>query len=98
MSKPVKFGRQVAQQPPFCINDVSFSSLPLSLAEEKSLARAGLATAEDETALMDGLLTVLVDILDARQDGKTQKIDVDWLLDNLTARDLEGVVEHLRQA
>lgn len=97
MNKTIKFGRQIAQQPPFFINDISFSSLPLSLAEEKSLALAGLATAEDETALMDGLLSVLVDILNARQESKGEPIDVEWLLNNLAAKDLEGIVEHLRQ-
>lgn len=97
MTQPLKFGRQPTDLASFWISDQEFSSQPLSLAEEKALAKAGAAMAEDEAELMDGLLSALADILNRRSKSET-KIDVAWLLDNLSAKDLEGVVEHLRNA
>lgn len=98
MTQPLKFGRQKTGQAPFWISDLEFSSQPLSLAEEKALAKAGAADADDEGELMDGLLTTLAEILNRRAADQDNRVDVLWLLDNLSARDLEGVVEHLRQA
>lgn len=89
---PVKFGRQTVQRPPFSINELEFASTPLSLAEERRLAAAG--TSEDEAQLMDALLAVLTDILNARSDD--DEVDAAWLMDNLTSSDLEGIVDYLR--
>lgn len=91
MTAPVRFGRQTTQRPPFQINDLSFSSLPLSLAEEKLLAGAGAG----ETEVMDALVGALATILTARaEEGAT--VDGAWLMENLTPGDLEGIVEYLR--
>ena len=97
MTKPLKFGRQTTSQDHFWISDLEFSSQPLSLAEEKALAKAGTAVAEDEAELMDGLLSTLAEILNRRA-TKGDEVDVPWLLDNLSAKDLEGVVDHLRNS
>ncbi|AZI42868.1 hypothetical protein EHF33_08990 [Deinococcus psychrotolerans] len=90
--RPVKFGRQAVSRPPFAINDLTFSSLPLSLAEEKELAGAG-AVAGD--GVIDALLEVLGKILNTRA-SEDNTVSLTWLLDNLTPSDLEGIVEHLR--
>ena len=91
MTQPVKFGRQVVQRPPFQINDLTFSSLPLSLAEEKRLAEVG----EGEDEVMEALLEVLAEILNARAEGEGTVNSV-WLMENLAPNDLEGIVEYLR--
>lgn len=97
MTKPIKFGRHTVKHQSFFINDMEFSSMPLSLAEENALARADAEAGEDEVALVKYLLSALVNILNARKDAEANEVSVDWLLDNLTALDLEGIIEHLRQ-
>lgn len=97
MANPVKFGRKVARHPSFFINELEFSSLPLSLAEENLLAQAGASTDEDEAVLMDAMLTALATLLNDRRSKGVQEVDTGWLLENLTPRDLEGIIEHLRQ-
>lgn len=97
MANPMKFGRKVKKHPSFFINELEFSSLPLSLAEEKLLAQTGQNPEEDEVAFMDGMLGSLAVILNARRVDDKQEVDSEWLLENLSPRDLEGIVEHLRQ-
>ncbi|GAA5514349.1 hypothetical protein Dcar01_03104 [Deinococcus carri] len=92
MTPTVKFGQQVSQRPDFEINDLRFASVPLSLAEERRLAEAG--SAQDEEDLIGGLLETLAAILNPRARG--EEVDADWLLQNLTPGDLEGIVEYLR--
>ncbi|GGN36653.1 hypothetical protein [Deinococcus daejeonensis] len=92
MTQTIKFGRQAVRRPAFSINDLSFSSLPLSLAEEQRLAGAGEGVPED--AVMSGVLGVLVEVLNARAEGEL--VDAGWLMENLTPSDLEGIVAHLR--
>ncbi|MBZ9714861.1 hypothetical protein [Deinococcus multiflagellatus] len=93
MTQTIKFGRQATQRPPFEINGLSFSSLPLSLAEERDLASAG-QDAESDDAVMDALLEKLADLLNTRAQG--QPVTVAWLMEHLTPGDLEGIVAHLR--
>lgn len=99
MTKPVQFGRHTRKHPSFFINELEFSAVPLSLAEEKLLAQAGQETQEgtDETAMMDTMLRSLAVILNARGTTGQQEVDTEWLLENLSPRDLEGIVEYLRQ-
>ena len=92
MTQTIKFGRQAIRRPAFSINELSFSSLPLSLAEEQRLAGAWEGVAED--AVMTGVLGVLVEVLNARAEGEL--VDAAWLMENLTPSDLEGIVSHLR--
>lgn len=92
MTQTITFGRQAVQRPPFSINDLSFSSLPLSLAEEQRLAAAGDSAPED--TLISGVLGALVEILNARAEGEL--VDAAWLMENLTPSDLEGILSHLR--
>ncbi|WP_291431951.1 hypothetical protein [Deinococcus sp.] len=95
MTEPMQFGRQAVKRPPFEISGVRFSSLPLSLAEEKRLAGAGAgADATSDDAAMDALLGVLAELLNARTQGES--VGADWLMENLTAGDLEGIVSYLR--
>ncbi|GAA5437116.1 MULTISPECIES: hypothetical protein [Deinococcus] len=93
MTEPMQFGRQAVKRPPFEISGISFSSLPLSLAEEKRLAGAG-ADATTDDAAMDALLGILAELLNARTQGES--VGADWLMENLTAGDLEGIVSYLR--
>lgn len=93
MTEPMQFGRQAVKRPPFEISGVRFSSLPLSLAEEKRLAGAG-ADATTDDAAMDALLGILAELLNARTQGES--VGADWLMENLTAGDLEGIVSYLR--
>ena len=93
MTEPMQFGRQAVKRPPFEISGVRFSSLPLSLAEEKRLAGAG-ADATSDDAAMDALLGILAELLNARTQGES--VGADWLMENLTAGDLEGIVSYLR--
>lgn len=90
--KALKFGRQAVRRSPFTINDLEFSSLPLSLAEERQLADAGAA---GDDAMIDALVEALSNILNTRaaDDGS---VDTAWLMENLTPNDLEGIVDHLR--
>ncbi|MBZ9753039.1 hypothetical protein K7W42_19560 [Deinococcus sp. HMF7604] len=89
----IQFGRQAVQRPPFDINGLTFSSVPLSLAEERQLASAG-QDAETDDAVMDALLNVLTELLNTRAQG--EMVTTDWLMENLTPADLEGIVAHLR--
>jgi len=93
MTEPIQFGRQAVKRPPFEISGIRFSSLPLSLAEEKRLAGAG-ADATTDDAAMDALLGILSELLNARTQGES--VGADWLMENLTAGDLEGIVSYLR--
>lgn len=93
MTEPMQFGRQAVKRPPFEISGIRFSSLPLSLAEEKRLAGAG-ADATTDDAAMDALLGILAELLNARMQGES--VGADWLMENLTAGDLEGIVSYLR--
>ena len=93
MTEPMQFGRQAVKRPPFEISGIRFSSLPLSLAEEKRLAGAG-ADATTDDAAMDALLGILAELLNARTQGES--VGADWLMENLTAGDLEGIVSYLR--
>lgn len=86
MTQTIKFGRQAVRRPAFSINELSFSSLPLSLAEEQRLAEAGEGVPED--AVMSRVLGVLVEVLNARAEGEL--VDAGWLMENLTPSDLEG--------
>lgn len=95
MSKPIKFGRQAAQRPAFEINDLSFASTPLSLAEEQQLSQAG-NTDDDDASVIGALVGVLADLLNARKGAGQQSVDAEWLMDNLAPSDLEGIIEHLR--
>lgn len=93
MTESMQFGRQAVKRPPFEISGIRFSSLPLSLAEEKRLAGAG-ADATSDDAAMDALLGILAELLNARTQGES--VGADWLMENLTAGDLEGIVSYLR--
>lgn len=92
MSETVKFGRQAVQRPPFQINELTFASTPLSLAEEQQLA----ATGESGDEVLDALLDVLAHILNQRVSEKGATVNADWLKENLAPDDLEGIVEFLR--
>ena len=96
MTTPMKFGRQATVRPPFQINDRTFASTPLSLAEEKALATAGADPAIVETELIEAMVGVLSGLLNARAEVRVEPVTTEWLMDNLTPSDLEGIVEYLR--
>ncbi|WP_221089472.1 hypothetical protein [Deinococcus aquaedulcis] len=88
----VKFGRHLNEKPPFAINDLTFSGLPLSLAEERRLAAAG--DDAPETELMNAVLGALAEVLNARAQGR--HVDAGWLTENLAPADVEGILDYLR--
>lgn len=88
----VKFGRQLNERAPFEVNDLVFSGLPLSLSEERLLAGAGEGGSELE--LMDAVLEVLAQVLNAR--AQAARVDAGWLLENLAPSDVEGILDYLR--
>ena len=93
MSEPMKFGRQAAERAAFQINELTFSGLPLSLAEEKQLAQAGASGSDDDA--VDAVLGILADLLSKRIEGK-RAVTQEWLMENLASSDLEGIVDYLR--
>ncbi|ACO47282.1 hypothetical protein DEDE109153_06700 [Deinococcus deserti] len=96
MTAPIKFGRQATLRPPFYINERTFASTPLSLAEEKALAAIGADPALPETELIEAMLGVLADLLNVRAEVQGAPVTTQWLMENLTPGDLEGIVEYLR--
>ncbi|PTA68368.1 hypothetical protein [Deinococcus arcticus] len=88
----VKFGRHLHEKPPFEINDLTFSGLPLSLAEERRLATSG--EGETEADLMNAVLDALAEVLNARAQGR--HVDAGWLTENLAPADVEGILDYLR--
>lgn len=96
MSETLKFGRKSAEYPTFEIDDYQFSAMPLSLAEEKALAKATNAQGTDENAMMDGLVEEIAKVLDVRTKDPSHTIEASWLLQALSPKDLQAIMALLR--
>lgn len=96
MPETLKFGRKNTEYPIFTIDDYQFSATPLSLAEEKALAKATNAQGTDENDLMDGLVEEVAKVLDVRTKDPSHSIEASWLLQALSPKDLQAIMALLR--
>lgn len=101
---PARFGTKAHHRPPFHVNDTEFASDPLTLAEEMRLADTPIealnaqdgASVQETQAAITALAGAVAELLQARSQTKGLTVDAQWVLENMTTSDLEGVVEYLR--
>lgn len=95
------FGNRKQEETTFTVNDVPFTARLLSLQEESLLAGVSLDGLDSESpdemrGTIEAMAGAVAQLLEARLQSDHVEIDADWVMENLTVSDLEGVVEYLR--